>query len=76
MGAGITPVLITLIFAQNVFLTDPKTGVSIPSDTGIDWAFGLGVIGSVVALALALAMRHGRHPASGGARPYKALLGH
>jgi hypothetical protein len=76
MGAGVVPVLITLIYSRNVFLTDPKTGVSIPSNAGIDWAFALGLIGSAAALALALVMRHGRQAASGGARPDGAVLGH
>jgi MFS family permease len=76
LGAGVAPVLITLIYSRNVFLTDPKTGVSVPSNAGIDWAFALGLIGAAVALALALVMRHGRQAASGGARPDSAALGH
>jgi MFS family permease len=76
LGAGVVPVLITLIYAKNVFLTDPKTGVSVPSNPGIDWAFALGLIGAAAALALALVMRHGRQAASGGARPDGAVLGH
>ena len=76
MGAGVVPVLITLIYSRNVFLTDPKTGVSVPSNTGIDWVFALGLIGSAVALVLALVMRHGRQAASGGARPDGVALGH
>jgi len=75
MGAGVVPVLITLIYSRNVFLNDPKTGVSVPSNAGIDWVFALGLIGSAVALALALLMRHGRQAASGGARPDGAVLG-
>lgn len=76
LSAGIVPVLITLIYAKNVFLTDPKTGVSVPSNAGIDWAFAIGLIGSVAGLVLALVMRHGRQAASGGARPDGAVLGH
>jgi hypothetical protein len=68
-------VLITLIYAKNVFLTDPKTGVSVPSNVGIDWAFAIGLIGSAAGLVLALVMRHGRQAASGGARPDSAMLG-
>jgi MFS family permease len=76
LSAGIVPVLITLIYARNVFLTDPKTGVSVPSNAGIDWAFAIGLIGSAAGLVLALVMRHGRQAASGGARPDAAVLGH
>jgi MFS family permease len=75
LSAGIVPVLITLIYAKNVFLTDPKTGVSVPSNVGIDWAFAIGLIGSAAGLVLALVMRHGRQAASGGARPDSAMLG-
>jgi len=75
MGAGVVPVLITLVYNQNVFFTDPKTGVSIPSNHGIDWVIGIGVLGSLVALAFTLLMKHGRQAASGGAVPDKVLLG-
>jgi len=76
MGAGVVPVLITLVYNQNVFFTDPKTGVSIPSNHGIDLVIGIGALGALVALAFTLLMKHGRQAASGGARPDKALLAH
>jgi MFS family permease len=76
MGAGVVPVLITLVYGQNVFFTDPKTGVSIPSNHGIEWVIGIGALGSLVALAFTLLMKHGRQAASGGAHPDRVLLGH
>jgi MFS family permease len=75
MGAGVVPVLITLVYNQNVFFTDPKTGVSIPTNQGIGLVIGIGVVGSLVALAFTLLMKHGRQPASGGAHPDRVLLG-
>jgi hypothetical protein len=58
MGAGVVPVLITLVYNQNVFFTDPKTGVSIPSNHGIELVIGIGALGALGALAFTLLMQH------------------
>lgn len=48
--------------------------MSVPSNHGIDLVIGIGVVGSLVALAFTLLMKHGRQAASGGAHPDRVLL--
>lgn len=70
LGNAIAVTVLSLVMAQNIAGQDPKTGRITYSDTAFHCSFILAALVGLAGLTVAILMRHGRTPATGGAAPH------
>ncbi|MFG1784080.1 MFS transporter [Rhodococcus oryzae] len=67
LGNAIAVTVLSVVMAQNVASQNPKTGRITYTDAAFQHSFILAALVGLAGLAVAIKMRHGRSPATGGA---------
>ncbi|MFE3290551.1 MFS transporter [Rhodococcus sp. NPDC059234] len=67
LGNAIAVTVLSVVMAQNIARQNPTTGRITYSDTAFQHSFILAAVVGLAGLAVAIKMRHGRAPATGGA---------
>ncbi|KXF54096.1 hypothetical protein AXA44_42165 [Rhodococcus sp. SC4] len=70
LGSAISVTVLSVVMAQNITRQDPTTGRITYSDSAFQHSFILAAVVGLAGLAVAIRMRHGRTPATGGAEPH------
>jgi hypothetical protein len=70
LGNAISVTVLSVVMAQNITRQDPTTGRITYSDSAFQHSFILAAVVGLAGLAVAIRMRHGRTPATGGAEPH------
>ncbi|WP_327138914.1 MFS transporter [Nocardia sp. NBC_01327] len=76
LGNAIAVTVLSAVMAQNITHRNPTTGRITYSDTAFQHSFLVAAVVGLAGLAVAIGMRHGRAPATGGAEPSDVGMRH